>query len=297
MSDIYFTPYRVSTITCNADLAVNTSLDLSILFHKFTIDTDYNSFIWIQYLKDDGENTRGVYPKRRRKSKTVQNKKCRFDNQITVIYKHSDECMPNVKIFRNGNIQLTGIRDTNLPTIIGHKIIADITRIYNDVDKNVITSSNNDDPVSQLSVKNFKIRMINTDFKIYEDALYLNKFNIKRKELHNLLISQNYNNKSSFQPGIYQGVKLEYFWNTASKNKNGICACTNNCFGKNNGTGNGNCKKITIAIFESGSILITGGITFQQVDDAYEYICGVIKQNRKQIRKQMLIDLLAADGF
>ena len=84
---------------------------------------------------------------------------------------------------------------------------------------------------------------------------------------------------------IYQGVKLEYYWNTIN-NSNGICNCTINCFGKNSGNGNGNCKKVTIAIFESGSILITGGITFDQVNDAYKYICKIIDENKSIIKKQ-----------
>jgi hypothetical protein len=134
--------------------------------------------------------------------------------------------------------------------------------------------------------------MINTDFKIYNNELCSERFSIKRKELHNILIGQKYNNKSSFQPGIYQGVKLEYFWNTTNIEKNGICACTNNCFGKNTGDGNGNCKKVTVAVFESGSILITGGVTFQQVDDAYNYICNVIKENLVSIHKQTPSELL-----
>lgn len=134
--------------------------------------------------------------------------------------------------------------------------------------------------------------MINSDFKIYYNKEMQEKFNIKRKELHNILISNKYNNKSSFQPGIYQGVKLEYYWNKSNTSCDGICKCSINCFGKNTGNGNGNCKKVTIAIFESGSILITGGITFEQVEEAYKFICNVINDNKKLIKKQITCDTL-----
>jgi TATA-box binding protein (TBP) (component of TFIID and TFIIIB) len=283
---IYFTPYRVSTITCNADLGDNINLDLNILFQNICITEGDNSFIWIQFLKDECENSRGIYPKKKRKSKNVSTKKCRFDNQITVIYKFDTTYMPNIKIFKNGNIQLTGIKDVNHPEIIGNKIIENIIRIYNEINKQLIITNYNDlNPIERLKYSNFKIRMINTDFKIYQDENLIDKFSIKRRELHNILISEKYNNKSSFQPGIYQGVKLEYYWNTIN-NSNGICNCTINCFGKNSGNGNGNCKKVTIAIFESGSILITGGITFDQVNDAYKYICKIIDENKSIIKKQ-----------
>ena len=134
--------------------------------------------------------------------------------------------------------------------------------------------------------------MINTDFKIYTDKELVERFSIRRKELHNTLIGNHYNNKSSFQPGVYQGVKLEYFWNKQNKNKNGICQCSANCFGKSSGDGDGNCKKVTIAIFESGSILITGGVTFEQVTDAYNYICKVISENQIAVKKQIMPEML-----
>lgn len=290
-NSIYFTPYRVSTITCNANLGYDINLDLEILFKNIDIDISTSlSFIWIQYLKESDEITRGIYPKKKRKSKT-DGKKNRFDNQITVIFKYDEKYMPNIKIFKNGNIQLTGIKDIKHTEEIGNKIIENIKKIYN-IDKNII-KTDLENPIDKLKYNDFKIRMINTDFKVFDDEEQIHRFNIKRKELHNILISSKYNNKSSFQPGIYQGVKLEYFWNSNNVNKNGICTCTENCFGKNNGDGNGNCKKVTIAIFESGSILITGGITFQQVDDAYNYICNIIKENKNNIKKQMLSLLIA----
>lgn len=291
MSGIYFTPYRVSTITCNANIGDNVNLDLNTLFHKIEIDNRNDSFIWIQFLKEKEEQSRGVYPKKKRKTKTEG--KNRFDNQMTVIYKFNDEYMPNIKIFKNGNIQLTGIKDVLHPKIIIDRLIQNIKRIY-ETDKNVINSGDTTDNTNitdNLSYKNFKIRMINTDFKIYEKEDMANKFNIKRKELHNILISERYSNKSSFQPGIYQGVKLEYFWNSCNTEKDGICKCSGNCFGKNSGNGNGNCKKVTIAIFESGSILITGGITFEQVNDAYAYICRVISENKDVVKKQLNTEL------
>jgi hypothetical protein len=91
-------------------------------------------------------------------------------------------------------------------------------------------------------------------------------------------------------------VKLEYFWNSAHATKNGLCTCTGNCFGKNPGHGEGNCKKVTVAIFESGSILITGGITFEQVNDAYFYICNIIKDNKNAVKKKVLYEDIMAYG-
>ena len=127
--------------------------------------------------------------------------------------------------------------------------------------------------------------MINTDFKTYIDDKYTINYHIRRRELHKLLISDLYNNKCSFQPGIYQGVKLEFFWNSINKINNGLCTCDTRCFGKASGNGAGYCKKVTIAIFESGSILITGGISFEQIDDAYKYIKDILIKHENIIRR------------
>lgn len=290
--ELYFTPYRVSTITCNADIGEKINIDLHILFQNIKIGDDDNSFIWIQYLKEDNENVRGVYPKKKRKSKVVSTRKNRFDNQITVIYKYNNEYMPNIKIFKNGNIQLTGIKSFDDPKIIVDTIIENIKRIYKDNRGILVVDQEDDEVIERLEYRNFQVRMINTDFKIYVDSEHTERFNIRRKELHNILIGPQYNNKCSFQPGVYQGVKLEYFWNTHNSIKNGICSCSENCFGKQKGDGNGNCKKVTVAIFESGSVLITGGITFEQVNDAYEYICNIIRENKVAVKKQMLNELM-----
>ena len=41
-------------------------------------------------------------------------------------------------------------------------------------------------------------------------------------------------------------------------NNCGICKCSGICHGKGCGNGDGECKGVTIAIFEKGKILITG---------------------------------------
>lgn len=279
---VYFTDYKVSTITCNANIGNDIDIDLSILYDNITPNQNNNNIIWIQNLRDNSQFTKGTYPKKIRKSKKKNKKKNRFDNQITIIFKVNNNYMPNIKIFKNGNIQLTGIKNTNDTEYIANHIIDKIKYIYNNIDTN-INKKTNEDFIDSLQYLNFKIRMINTDFKTYTDDKLKNKFIIRRKELHNILISSKYDNKSSFQPGIYQGVKLEYYYN---KNNDGKCICKFHSFNKKNT--NTDCKKVTIAIFESGSILITGGINFEQVKKAYEYITSIIKDNAETIYKPQL---------
>jgi len=282
INNVYFTPYKVSTITCNANIGINLYLDLSILYNNIIPVFENNNIIWIQ---NSSECSKGNNPKKIRKTKKDKKKKNRFDNQITIIYQFNNDYRPNIKIFKNGNIQLTGITkiDNDVENIANY-IISKIKEIYiidNKINNNYDTESK-EIFFSNLKFNNFKIRMINTDFKTFCDNEFKKKFTIRRKELHNLLISDKYNNKSSFQPGIYQGVKLEYYDN--ENNNNGICECISHNFNKKNNQST--CKKVTIAIFESGSILITGGVNFKQVNNAYSYITNLIKNNIAIIYKK-----------
>jgi TATA-box binding protein (TBP) (component of TFIID and TFIIIB) len=284
MTDIYFTPYKVSTITCNVDIGVN--VDLITLYEKFQIGGK-SKFIWIYYPKiTDRENKRGEYPKKKRNVKNAGTKKSSFDNQVTVLYKSDN--YPNLKIFKNGNIQLTGVKDEKNVEAIINEIIVELKRIYEENPE----ISTEPEFKTKIGFYNFKIRMINTDFKTYANQENTEKFLIRRKVLHKILISDDYNNKCSFEPGKYHGVKLEFFWNTTKEKQNGICSCSDYCFGKGSGVGNKNCKKITVAIFESGSVLITGGISFAQIDAAYSYITKIFETHKDEIRKTDLNTLL-----
>ena len=285
MADIYFSDYKVSTITCNVDLGVN--IDLLVLFDKFEIG-EKSKFIWIYYPKiTERDNKRGIYPKKQRKvKKTTIIKKTSFDNQVTFLYKA--ENYPNLKIFKNGNIQITGVKNKDDVIKIVDEIIFEIKKIY-EINKEITTT---DKFLEKIGFYNFKIRMINTDFKTYTDKDFTNKFIIRRKVLHKILIGEEYNNKCSFEPGKYHGVKLEFFWNKKKDYQDGKCECCDNCFGKGTGDGEKNCKKITIAIFESGTVLITGGVSFNQIDDAYKYITKIFSDNMEEIRRSDLNNLL-----
>ena len=284
--EIYFSPYRVSTITCNANIGEDINLNLKILFDNILIidkEEADNGIVWVQYMKEGEELSRGIYPKKRRKSKKNKMKKNRFDNQVTIIYKNNTY-MPNVKIFKNGNIQLTGIKNVNDTEVIVNHIIYNINNIYENISKDII-NNRSDNYKLNLKYQNFKIRMINSDFKVYCDSELKIGFGLKRREIHKLFISDLYNNKCSFQPGIYQGVKLEYFWNMCNSDKNGLCTCSKKCYGKGKGEKINECKKVTGALFESGSILITGGVSFEQVDETYKYICEFLKKHKDTIKK------------
>ena len=105
--------------------------------------------------------------------------------------------------------------------------------------------------------------------------------NINRELLHREIIENDI--YSSYEPCIYPGVNIKYFINNNNHN-NGICNCESLCNGKGDGYGDGDCKKVTIAVFKSGKIIITGGQNKRQINESYQFITNFIN-NRKDLLK------------
>ena len=128
-------------------------------------------------------------------------------------------------------------------------------------------------------LKNLNIVLINSDYKA--------NFRINQKKLHPIIVNK-YKVFSTFEPTIYPGVKSMYFWNEDYKSYpiKGKCYCTKSCNGKGTGKGDGECKKVTTAVFQSGSVLITGGRSMEQIHDGYNFINNILKTEFDFIRKR-----------
>lgn len=129
-----------------------------------------------------------------------------------------------------------------------------------------------------LELKNFKICLINSDFSV--------GFKIKRHILYQYLTNI-YKIEGMYEPDYYPGVNSKFYWNKLNKNTTnfGVCTCTKSCDGKGNGEGNGKCKRVTIAIFQSGKIIITGARNLMQINDAYHFINNVLDKHYDDLKK------------
>ena len=110
---------------------------------------------------------------------------------------------------------------------------------------------------------------VNSDFDI--------GYEINREVLHREIIELGM--YSSYEPCIYPGVNIKYFMNT--NNFNGICDCLEMCNGKGRADGDGDCKKVTIAVFKSGKIIITGGQNTDQLETSYRFIKNFIDERKE----------------
>ena len=71
------------------------------------------------------------------------------------------------------------------------------------------------------------------------------------------------------------------FWNKHNVIGNsftGKCPCPKKCIGKGTGEDIGQCKKITIFVFQSGSIMITGARCIEQIYSGYHFINSIFEK-------------------
>tara|TARA_Y100000996_G_scaffold388653_1_gene348379 strand:+ start:297 stop:1040 length:744 start_codon:yes stop_codon:yes gene_type:complete len=237
---------RISTIT--SVLKLSQKIDLEKVYKGIPISENYIPYI--EYGCNNvprGFSEKSLIKKRKKKKKKI------FYNQSTIHVMHDGKLM-NVKLFNNGRIQITGLKNEGQAT----KLVKKLIEYFKDFE--IISD------YTEL-IEN-KIVLINSDFDL--------GFEINRDNLHSEIIENDI--YSSYEPCIYPGVNIKYFINT--NNSCGICECDNICNGKGNGCGDGDCKKVTIAVFKSGKVIITGGQNKDQIIESYRFITNFI-ENKK----------------
>ena len=244
---------RISTMTAISSL--NTDIDLTNLFNNIRMDENI-SFIEHGSLGFKGEST-----KMKRKTRKPEKKKT-FFNQVT-LHVNCDKNV-NVKLFNNGKIQMTGLKYLDH----GLKVLEKLIPIIKSLDStNELKIFNHSD----ISFQPMNIVLINSDFDI--------KYKIQRDILHREIVDAGM--YSSYEPCIYPGVNIKYFFN--SNQSDGICKCSSMCNGKGDGCSDGGCKKITVAVFKSGKIIITGARSNEQLEIAYHFITKFINDRKDKV--------------
>ncbi len=193
--------------------------------------------------------------------KTSKTKKS-FFNQSSLVFRSHLEGLNykeiNIKLFKNGGFQMTGISSEEM----ARKALVSL----------IEQNKENGIWETTPSIKTFVTRMINSDYTIGKA--------IRRDRLYKILVEE-YGLWSSYEPTIYQGVNTKFFWNKARpvEAPPGICVCPNPCEGGGSGYKIGDCKKITISPFRTGSIIITGAKHIEQLNDAYKFVNEVLSSH------------------
>lgn len=254
-SSLHPTPLRISTITFGFKLH-NTTIDLLKFSRKFKKTLFARS---IEFKKNS------------KKSKKNIDVNYNFYNQCSVQCfipheKYKNQLVKlSIKIFHNGSFNITGARS-----------IQGIVHTIREIIKYLLTYE--DILVGPLCIRNTKISMINTDFSICKK--------IKQNVLNKILNEEKFSiqnggcvKRSTFDPDSYHGVKIKYVHNICDKK-----TLTRKGVEKMD-------SELSILVFNTGNIIITGGKTAEETYGAYEFINSVFEEYKEAIvRKNSIND-------
>ena len=255
------TDLRISTMVITAHWG--TPINLDKLFemtrvHLIPIWLPIEGILKFEHKKMVmGYSHKDIFTNRKMTSKS-------FFNQSTIIVRkkipNNSFKQVNIKLFANGGIQMTGVMSEEFAL----ETIEWLLRLIKTLPESPFTSN--------PQIERLSTQLINTDYTI-------NKF-INQEVLHQILITE-YNLFSMLEKTIYQGINTKFFYN--SNNENGVCCCTNFCKGQGNGEGDGQCKRITISIFRTGRIIVTGARQIEQIYVAYNFLNRIFDKHHDEI--------------
>ncbi len=219
-----------------------------------------------KYLKLDKSSIFTIKYKNNVKSLEVQKKKKKkknncFQNQMTVEIKPDLPKYPDskvsLKIFKNGSIQMSGIKCIQACNTVLSKLIIELTREYGIIEDKKMVDIKFVDDIDTLEVYNFKVDMINSGFQL--------NFEVNRENLYNQLLENKIECK--FEPSIHAGVNIKFSPTGAE-------------------------KKVSIFVFESGNIIITGAKKVSNIFESYNYISNFMEYNKNLVQKSKICEML-----
>lgn len=213
---------------------------------------------------------RKISKKQRKPRKTKVNNN-NFYNQATIVINANNFITMNIKLFKNGAIQMTGCKKVSYVLWVLNKLFSRLkSPVPMPVGIETIDQLSQLSPLDRLemhkrkyveydmfldlhSVYRFRIVMINSDFGI--------GFNIDREKLFTLLHNENY--ECSLDPSRHPSVNLRY--------------------------NNGNGFETSILTFEKGKVIITGAKNYKQLMECYKFINTYLISHYEQIVKKVFV--------
>jgi TATA-box binding protein (TBP) (component of TFIID and TFIIIB) len=174
-----------------------------------------------------------------------------FNNQLTMKLKIAEDKFVSVKIFLNGSIQIAGSKSIE-------QINKSIECLIKILKKRYFVESLNEEihlvESYNFAIKDFKINMINSNF-------YVN-YKINIENLYPLVTKRGV--KARFEPLSHRCVNIKFVPETNKDTD----------------------KPISIFVFESGSIIITGARNGNNIKAAYEFIMNVLDENSLTVKRK-----------
>jgi TATA-box binding protein (TBP) (component of TFIID and TFIIIB) len=213
------------------------------------------SFIQTIKCGNNSEICRTLVPIKHKNKKPTKKNKKNFYNQVTIVINCVDVSKINVKLFKNGSIQITGCKNISSVIWILKKLFFKLQEPVQITEESIIETNFTQtyaDPyifLNIMDISDLKIAMINSNFDI--------GFNIDREKLFDLLISNKYD--CEYDPSRHAGVKIRYKVSYSNEHSS------------------------SIFVFDKGSIIITGAQNYLQIMECYKFINIYLIENYVKI--------------
>ena len=212
-----------------------------------------NNILLINYKNTYKTIDENLIKKKKKKTKKITKKVNNFFNQITLLIVTDENKKINTKLFTNGSVQMTGSKNISDNFIILNKLIECLKTTYNIDGKEIKFVEN----PNSLKITDFKISMINTNFGIGNKIISENMLAvIKENNVPNI--------KAKLKTDIHAALNIELIVNNSI---------------------------VTILVFNTGNIIITGGKNSTHINTAYEYINELIDNNKSRIIKNYISNI------
>jgi TATA-box binding protein (TBP) (component of TFIID and TFIIIB) len=247
----------ISTMCASAKL---NSLVNIVNIEKY-LQLDQDDIICVK-LNNDNKRTLIQSKIKNKRLKKKEKKEFHFFNQITVVVRvfqgpvtdWEDEPKINLKLFKNGSIQMSGCKSLEYVNIVLNKLLVKIKQIKAKIEDNKIHEIKFVENHTDLAITSYKIDMINSNYKV--------NMQIDRIKFYNLLLKKKI--KCSFEPCIRACVIIKY---TPIEN-------------------NDEEKEISVFVFQKGNIIITGARTKNHIISACKYINNILLTHHDEISKK-----------
>jgi len=246
--DFYNLPYDLKIATITLTCKLDTAINVQNIGHYMNLNK--NDVVCVKYGPD--KIIRSLIQLKKNYNSAGKKKK-NFQNQVSLMIKIKNDRNIHVKLFSNGTMQITGCKTVcnfvEMMRILCRKLL-EVKFTYNIITKQTVkkTFISEPDNIKVEKISDLKIRMINSNFHV--------GFMIDRVILYKLLLEKGY--ECNYDQCSHAAVNLKY-------------KCDND--------------EISIFIFESGSIIITGVKNKIHINESYNFIVTFLHDNYNIIAK------------
>ena len=250
--DISKLPINVTISTMSATCSLGVDVELSNIYNYMILNKK-----GITTIKYKGEIKSLEKQSKRKRKKNVKS----FQNQLTVEVRPDIEKLPDnkisIKIFKNGSIQMSGVKSLLACNLALNKLIDSLSKEYGVIVDGKIEDIHFISDKDKISVNRYKVDMINSNFNI--------NYEVNRESLYNILLERKI--ECRYEPSIHACVNIKFRPTNAPKN-------------------------ISIFVFQSGHIIITGAKNIDNIAESYKYITNMLEEHKSNIEKSKIADIL-----